>query len=99
MLKVHKGESITLEIFIIIITRIIKNIFNKNGRRCRDVKTLKVCKQGREVNIDQNHFHINISTVLCILLYSGVNTYVGLYGSGLFNFWSYVNLPTLFAYF
>ena len=24
--------------------------------------------------------------------------YVGLYGSGLFNFWSYVNLLTLFAY-
>ena len=27
-----------------------KNIFNKNGR-CRDVKTPKVCKQGREVNV------------------------------------------------
>ena len=27
-----------------------KNIFNKNGR-CRDVKTQKVCEQGREVNI------------------------------------------------
>ena len=26
-------------------------------------------------------------------------TYVGLYGSGLFNFGCYVNLPTLFAYF
>ena len=31
-------------------TRIIKNIFNKNGR-CRDVKTQKVCEQGREVNV------------------------------------------------
>ena len=40
-----------------------------------------------------------ISTALCILLYSGVSTYVGLYGSGLFNFRSYVNLPTLFACF
>ena len=29
-------------------TRIIKNIFNKNGRRCRDVKTEKVCKQDRD---------------------------------------------------
>ena len=34
-----------------------------------------------------------------ILLYSGVSTYVGLYGSGLFNFRSYINLPTLFACF
>ena len=32
-------------------------------------------------------------------LYSGVSTYVGLYGSGLLNFRSYVNLPTLFACF
>ena len=43
-----------------------------------------------------------MSTALCILLYSGVSTYVGLYGSGLFNFRSYVvyvNLPTLFACF
>ena len=31
-------------------TRIIKNIFNKNGRRCRDVKTQKACEQGRWVN-------------------------------------------------
>ena len=27
-------------------TRIIKNIFNKNERRCRDVKTPKACEQG-----------------------------------------------------
>ena len=40
-----------------------------------------------------------ISTALCILLYSGVSTYVGLYGSGLFNLGSYVSLPTLFACF
>ena len=32
-------------------TRIIKNIFNKNERRCRDVKTQKACKQGWEGNI------------------------------------------------
>ena len=30
---------------------IIKNIFNKNERRCRDVKTQKACKQGWEANI------------------------------------------------
>ena len=32
-------------------TRIIKNVFNKNERRCRDVKTQKACKQGWEANI------------------------------------------------
>ena len=32
-------------------TRIIKNIFNKNERRCRDVKTQKACEQGWEANI------------------------------------------------
>ena len=40
-----------------------------------------------------------MSTALRILLYSGVSTYVGLYGSGLFNFGSYVSLPTLVACF
>ena len=34
---------------------------------------------------------------LCILFYSGVSTYVGLYGSGLFNFGFYVSLPNLFG--
>ena len=29
-------------------TRIIKNIFNKNDSICRDVKTQKVCEQGRD---------------------------------------------------
>ena len=38
-----------------------------------------------------------VSTALCILLYNSVSTYVGLYGSGLFIFGSYVSLPTLFA--
>ena len=37
--------------------------------------------------------YIHVSTALCILLYSGVSTYVGLYGSSLFNFGSYVSLP------
>ena len=32
-------------------TRIIKNIFNKKGKRCKDVKTQKVCEQGWEVNV------------------------------------------------
>ena len=33
-------------------TRIIKNIFNKSEKRCRDVKTQKACKQGWEANIE-----------------------------------------------
>ena len=36
---------------MIIITRVIKNIFNKNERRCRDVKAQKACEQGWEANI------------------------------------------------
>ena len=32
-------------------------------------------------------------------LVSGVSTYIGLYGSGLFNFGSYVSLSTLFPCF
>ena len=44
-------------------TRIMKNIINKN-RRCRDVKTQKLCEQSREVNvgpkIKTNHFPITI---------------------------------------
>ena len=32
-------------------TRIIKNILNKNERRCRDVNTQKACEQGWEANI------------------------------------------------
>ena len=34
-----------------IYTRIIKIIFNKNERRCRDVKTQKASKQGWEANL------------------------------------------------
>ena len=34
----------------IYLTRIIKNIFNKKERRCRDVKTQKACKQDWEAN-------------------------------------------------
>ena len=30
-----------------------------------------------------------------VFVFRGVSTYVGLYGSGLFNFGSYANLPTL----
>ena len=41
----HPSEKKTME------TRIIKNIFNKNERRCRDVKTQKACEQGWEANI------------------------------------------------
>ena len=41
----YHSEKKTME------TRIIKNIFNKNERRCRDVKTQKACEQGWEANI------------------------------------------------
>ena len=42
------------------------------------------CRNDTEKN---GHPYIStlISTALCILLYSGLSTYVGLYGSGLFN--------------
>ena len=61
----HHSEKKTIE------TRIIKNIFNKNERRCRDVKTQKACEQGREANIGPKikQTTSNISTALCILLY------------------------------
>ena len=58
-------------------TRIIKNIFNKSERRCRDVKTQKACKQGWEANIGpyiiSTHTAIKQNTKSC--------NYVGLYGS------------------
>ena len=82
-------------------TRIIKNIFNKSERRCRDVKTQKACKQGWEAYIGskiKKPLPYN-PTAVCILFYRGVGTYVGLYGSGFFNFGSYVSFPTLFACF
>ena len=73
----------------------------------KDVGTLKTKKHANKfwkVNIgpkikQTTSIYLYISTALFILLYSGVSTYVGLYGSGLFNFRSYVNLPTLFACF
>ena len=43
----HLKMNFTLGKFILYyITRIIKNIFNKNDSICRDVKTQKVCGQG-----------------------------------------------------
>ena len=48
---------------------------------------------------DYHHHFTILSTALCILFYSGVSTYVRLYGSGLFNFGSNIDLLTLFAYF
>ena len=64
----------------------------------------KACKQDWEANIgpkikQTTSIKPYISTALFILFYSGASTYVGLYGSGLFNFGSYVSLPTLFTYF
>ena len=41
----HHSEKKTME------TGILKNIFNKNERRCRDVKTQKAIEQGWEANI------------------------------------------------
>ena len=43
--NIHIIQKKTME------TRIIKNIFNKNERRCRDVKTQKGCEQGLEADI------------------------------------------------
>ena len=43
--------------------------------------------------------HVNISTYTAIKQNTKSCTYIGLYGSGLFNFRSYVNLPTLFTCF
>ena len=43
--NIHTIQKKTME------TRIIKNIFNKNERGCRDVKTQKACEQGLEANI------------------------------------------------
>ena len=68
----------------------LKNIFKKNERRCRDIKTQTLCENGREVNVGAKIKQTisYISTALCTLLYSiSSSTYVGLYGSGLFNFW------------
>ena len=67
----------------------------------KDVGTLKTKKHANKfwkVNIgpkikQTTSIYLYISTALFILLYSGVSTYVGLYGSGLFNFRSYVNFP------
>ena len=56
VLTVLYMENITLLVLLMLrhhiaainiyITRIIKNISNKNERRCRDVKTQKACEQG-----------------------------------------------------
>ena len=60
-----------------------KNIFNKNRERCRDIKTQKACEQGWEVNVGPIQPHI--STYTAIKQNKKNCTYVGLYGSGLFN--------------
>ena len=75
-------------------TRIIKNILNKNERRCRDVKTQKACKQGWEANIGPKI--TSTSTYTAIKQNTKSCTYVGLYGG---DFGSYVSFPTLFACF
>ena len=44
----HQINSSGFMFSIYICKRIIKNISNKNDRICRDVKTQKVCEQGRD---------------------------------------------------
>ena len=68
------------------------NISNKIERRCRDVETLKACKQG-EVGPQIKQTTSFLST---IKRNTKSCTYVGLYGSGLFNFGSHL---TFFACF
>ena len=73
----------------------------KMKKRFSDVKTQKACKQGWEANIITKIKQITsiypyISRSLYILLYSGVSTHVGLYGSGLFNFGYCVSLFACF---
>ena len=76
----HTPEEKTME------TRIIKNNFNKNERRCRDVKTQEARKQGWEANIYRtqnktNHFHITLRKYLTAIKQNTKScTYVGLYG-------------------
>ena len=86
-----------------------KNNGNKNNKKTfsikikEDVGMSKPKKHAKEVgraNIgpkikQTTSIQPYISTALCILLYSGVSTCVGLYGSGLFNFGSYVSSPNL----
>ena len=71
---------------------------------CRDIKTQKACEQGWEANIgpkikQTTSIYPYISTYTAIKLNTKSCTHVGLYGSGLFNFGSYVNFPTLFTCF
>ena len=51
--RLSRGRPLKNNINVHVITRIIKNIFNKN-ERCRDIKTQKACEQGWEANIGPN---------------------------------------------
>ena len=59
-----------------------KNIFNKNERRCRDVKTQKACKQDWEVQL--------------FVFYSSVSTFVAFYTSDFVSYVSFPTLFACF---
>ena len=71
----------------------IKKNFNKNGRKCRDVKTQKVCKQSQDGTNTQeepklnNHLQKTQQKYLQCYKAKDKQLYfcIGLYGSGLFN--------------
>ena len=79
-------------------TKNIHTIQKKNNRNKNNKKTFPI-KMKEDVGMSKPKKHANKvmwdpklnkplpynTTALCILLYSGVSTYVGLYGSGLFN--------------
>ena len=66
----------------------------------RIIKTFSIkMKEDVGMSKPKKHANNNISTFTTIKQNTKHCTYVGLYGSGLFNFRSYINLPTLFACF
>ena len=79
-------------------TRTIK-IFSKMKRQCKVIITQKGCEQDHgDIDTEDpkltNHFHITLLKYLHYYeaKYKELYLYVGLYGNGLFNFRSYVNL-------
>ena len=85
--------------FNIIVTRIIKTFSIKRNDNLGPKKytnKIRMCNS-RNKPLPYNVPYISIYTP--IKQNTKSCTYVGLYGSGLFNFGYYVNLPTLFASF
>ena len=93
VLKPAWGNITTLSIFSYLIKRILKKNFNKNGRKCRDVKTQKVCKQSQDGTNTQeepklnNHLQKTQQKYLQCYKAKDKQLYfcIGLYGSCLFN--------------